>query len=372
MPRLSLSPAITHKDIATRCGVSQSAVSNALRGCGHLNPATRARILAVAAELGYDPARQEAARRLIARRHQTAVINRMIAVSIPGDFYEDRYYGLLLHGVAETLMRADFDIVLLHPRQGEEPSFLRSPSFRRGEVDGFLTMAFNEVDEEVTAVQAQTRFATRPVITLIEHCAYCNTVTADDQRGAAAAAAHLLALGHRHLLQIGTWGATSDNRQAGVLQAIREAGLDPGAVYQFCTVAENWLSPDLPPGSASLIRAWPSQEVLPLRTYLARHPQITAMLAANDSTARHIAVHLQTMGKQIPDDYSLIGFDDTVPLLGAKGDNILTSVQVPLREIGQTAAQLIIEQVTSGQVALIHRQLPTRLIVRHTTGPARH
>ena len=95
--------AVTQRDIAERCGVHQTAVSQALRHDPSISAATRERILAVALELGYDPEQHDAARRLVSRRHGTRIINRLIALFLPPRFHQSTYFLKLFQGIWDVV-----------------------------------------------------------------------------------------------------------------------------------------------------------------------------------------------------------------------------------------------------------------------------
>ena len=83
----------------------------------------------------------------------------------------------------------------------------------------------------------------------------------------------------------------------------------------------------------------------PVFSCLRQHPQVTAILAINDASAIRTWALLQQGGLCVPDDISLIGFDDTDPVLDAHGQNMLTTVRLPLREFGEMAARQMIDFV---------------------------
>ena len=108
-----------------------------------------------------------------------------------------------------------------------------------------------------------------------------------------------------------------------------------------------------------------------LRGYLEEHPAVTAILPLNDSNAIHCWRVLQDAGYRIPEDISIIGFDDTDPLPDSNGNNLLTSVHLPLEEIGRETIRLLIRQIESRQMEQVEICLPVTLRVRNSTGPAR-
>ncbi|HEY3379166.1 MAG TPA: substrate-binding domain-containing protein, partial [Armatimonadota bacterium] len=109
----------------------------------------------------------------------------------------------------------------------------------------------------------------------------------------------------------------------------------------------------------------------PLLCTLRRHPEVTAILAPNDASAVIVHHILKHAGLRVPDDISLIGFDGTIPLCNAEWRNILTTVALPLHQIGFTAATRITDRVTGALTHDVHDVLPTSLVIRETTAPPR-
>jgi LacI family transcriptional regulator len=111
---------------------------------------------------------------------------------------------------------------------------------------------------------------------------------------------------------------------------------------------------------------WSKQH--PLLQLLKTTPQITSILAPNDPAAVVIRHILQVGGYRVPDDISLVGFDDTDPLWDSTGQNMLTTVRLPLHQLGRRAAKLIIEQATTSENNVEKIVLPVELVVRGSTG----
>ncbi len=87
--------------------------------------------------------------------------------------------------------------------------------------------------------------------------------------------------------------------------------------------------------------------------------------------ALHLWHFLLQEGYRVPEDISLVGFDDTDPMLDAAGQPLLTSVRIPLDDIGATAAELLLQLLDGASSETIHRVLPMELKIRRSTGPAR-
>lgn len=365
---------VTLKDIALHCGVSIGTVSFVLRGDPRFSAATSARVRAAAEALGYDPARHHAARRLVMLGRGQRIINHLAAVLLPAHFTQANYFSQLFQGVAEGLTRAQYGMLMLPMYSGQEASDalpLLPPSFARGDVDGLIAHCPpDRADALLAHLSACCDLATFPIVFLVHDITGYSAVTADDEDGGYQAGAHLLALGHRHLLflpEMTAWTATAAHRRRGLRRAVVDAGLDPDRhLHEIELVLGSSMPPHhLDPPSSADIAAHP------LVGYLRAHPEITAICARNDGAAHRLWYLLTRAGYAVPGDYSLVGFDDVDPLRDDQGHNRLTTVRVPLDALGQAATELLLRQVGADAVVPERITLPTELIVRETTGAPR-
>jgi LacI family transcriptional regulator len=185
-------------------------------------------------------------------------------------------------------------------------------------------------------------------------------VITDDYAGAYAAMHYLLNLGHRRILhflfpEFDTF--PSPQRYAAIRQACCDYGVDPDHLLIYA--AMDW--------ETTVSRRMGK----PLHRALAQHPDITAILAPNDLYAVQIADVLHAMGYTVPDDVSLVGFDDVIPLLNTTRENMLTTVRLPLETVGRESARLLVQRI-QGAIPDEHISiLPTELVIRHSTAPPR-
>jgi DNA-binding LacI/PurR family transcriptional regulator len=355
-PKSQPAMTVTLAHIAARCGVSNVTVSRALRGvASRVSPGKAEEIRTVARELGYEPGANHAARQLVMQKHGQQLLNHLLAIFLPMELFDAPYFLSLYRGVIEVVRREGFGLLTNYESvDGTEVNLL--PLFARGEVDGALVFAQPQFFAPTLAQLRQSAgFGTRPMVSLIHPIPGCALVTADDRQGGYAAAAHLLALGHRRLLHFcgELTNAVFRQRYTGYRQACAEYGLEASAVL----VAASWAYDDRETACALLRQA------------LAAHPDTTAILAPNDQGAAWIHDMLTTQGRRVPEEISLIGYDDTDPLADADGVNRLTTVRVPLREIGAEAARLLIRGIHGLAIPELQVVLPSALVVRATTAP---
>jgi DNA-binding LacI/PurR family transcriptional regulator len=178
-----------------------------------------------------------------------------------------------------------------------------------------------------------------------------DSVTNDDRAGARMAVDHLVELGHRAVAHIdGGGGSGAAARRAGYVEAMRRHGLGgqvrvaPGAFTEEGGMA----------GVATLLAAGTPP---------------TAIFASNDLAAVGAMHALERHDLRVPDDVSLIGYDNTS--LAAMGHVDLTTIHQPRREMGATAVALLLERLEDGRRGARHLVVQPRLMERGTTAPPR-
>lgn len=106
-------------------------------------------------------------------------------------------------------------------------------------------------------------------------------------------------------------------------------------------------------------------------TWLDSNTHPTAFLCSNDALALSAAEAMRNRGMTPGRELSLIGFDNVEDQDGtASPQPFLTTIDRPSRTIGARVAQLLLNQILHGQTQIVHERIPTRLIVRQSTGPA--
>lgn len=334
--------ATTIGDVASRAGVSVATVSRALRGLPNVAPATRARVIAVAEDLQYVAHPQ--ASRLAAGRSRT------IGVVLPriGQWY----YATMLDAVDEIVGAAGYDLL---PFTLTDPAartrFLDQLPFRK-RVDGLIVVDVPMTDDQLRRV-AETDV---PVVTVGLRTRAFSSLTVDDEQGARLATEHLLGLGHDHLAYLGGHQPEPFDfpvprlRRRGFDRALQDRGLAPRPDW----VVEAELAPA---GGVEAMTALLHASERPTGVVvMADEMAIGAMQVARD------------LGLRIPEDLSIVGFDDH-PLAEFLG---LTTVRQDVARQGRAATGWVLEALAAGQPLPIHHEvLATRLVVRRTTGPPR-
>jgi LacI family transcriptional regulator len=329
---------VTLADIAREAGTSQSTASRALSGRGYVAADVRERLLSAAERLGYVP---DASARTLKQK-----TSRIVGVVVSD--LDNHFYGGLAAGVEQTLREADYRMVLVgdNSESAEEIAAvrtfiaMRSPGVILTPVAGDATELLHR--RGVPVVEVDRQIATVP----------CDAVVIDNVRGARDAVQHLLVLGHRRigLLGVDTDWTSDVGRVAGFRNAHAAAGLEV---------------------DESLILRLPFHDAsaeLRIADLLDRTAP-TAIFAANNLLAEQAWRVLRARGLSLPDDISLVGFDD-VQWTGMVSPGITTVAQ-PTIELGRRAAALLLRRIREPHSPTELELLQPSLVVRGSTGPVR-
>jgi LacI family transcriptional regulator len=329
-------------DVARAAGVSVSTVSRVLNNKPDVAAPTREKVLATMQRLGY--VANPSARRLAGGR--TGIIG-LIVPDIATAYTVE-----IVRGVGEEVNKAGYDLVLytvVGQHEGAERERAWLSILSRGLVDGLVLVLPRSMTDELIALSGRGF----PIV-LIDHRGVDTdlpSVCATNVEGALEATRYLLSLGHRRIGFItGTlqYRAGSD-RLAGYRLALAQAGIsfDPALVFEGDFSRQKGYE-----GAMALMR-------------LPDPP--TAIFASNDVSAFGALDALRELGLRVPEDVSLVGFDD-IPA-AAEIRPPLTTVRQPLVDMGRSGAQLILA-LLNGQTEVPRRiELPTHLIVRSSCSP---
>ena len=372
---LPVRASVTLLDVAVRCGVSKTTVIRALSGTGRISPGTQARILAVAQEMGYNPHQHKAARRMSLRRYGKTDINHIIALLLPERSHRANYFGDMMEGAQDALSANGFATVIMRTPLPGATTWTAPPVFAGGEVDAIIGFADWALISRTLASMTGAGTPLPPLVSLMYPVAPgTHSVRADERTGALLATRHLLQLGHRHVLQMYN-SAYPSGRLEGIHAAYQELRLEAEQFVHFGPWYLGIIMPDRHLDTLDLDlleqqapNSFLQQQVHSFLAFLREHPEVTGILAQNDALARRIWYLLRQAGYTIPGDYSLIGFDDTDTFLDERGHNLLTTINLPLVEIGRQAALLALRHIHNPQLPFEERILPTSLRIRASTG----
>jgi LacI family transcriptional regulator len=330
----------TIRDIASLAGVSIATVSRVLNDRPDVAAETREAVLEVVRAHGFSTNRS--ARALSAGR------TGIVGVTLP--IVHAAYFAFILSGASEALYEQDMRAILCPTLHQHEREVNLLDRLMHGTTDGAILMLPQESSDELTALQEQ-RYPFVVVDPRHELDEGIPAVSAANASGAKQATQHLLGLGHRRVAAITGepgWMATEE-RLNGYHAALAAAGIAPDPELE---IEADWL---ITGGSAAASRL------------LDLPDPPTAIFAFNDNLAIGAMRAAQARGLRVPDDLSVVGFDDTEE--AAIVTPPLTTIRQPLAEMGRMAVSLLMRLLEQQRVETLRVELATRLVVRASTAP---
>jgi LacI family transcriptional regulator len=332
----------TIREIAELAGVSIATVSRVVNGREDVSPETRELVQRVVRERGYTANRNA--------RGLSAGKTGLIGATVP--MLHHAYFSYILAGAAEGLYEQDMRLVLsptMHEHHREVSLLER---LMHGTTDGALIILPEESSEELELLLNHGyRFVViDPLLPLNERIP---AVSAAHAAGADQAMKHLLSLGHTRIAAITGprgWKATEDRRR-GYYAALAAAGIMPDPELE---VESNF---EVGGGAVA------AEELL----VLPEPP--TAIFCFNDNMAVGAMRTARKRGVGIPDDLSIVGFDDLEE--AEIVTPALTTIRQPLAEMGRIAVSLLMRLLDNQSLEALHVELGTRLVVRDSTAPPR-
>ncbi len=331
-------------DVARQLGVSKMTVSRVINGQPGVSEETRARVRSAIESLGF--IRSQRGRSLAVGRSNLVG---MIVLNLTSDWVWQ-----LVIGAGQAVETMGFQLLLRTTGPGEVASFdPHGPVFGSDLIDGAIIVSWRV---PVAFAKELTRRSV-PVVLIdaYERPEDFDWVSAQDRAGALAAVTHLTDLGHRRIAFIG--GGT-----AAYLAKQRLAGFQEGVSAAGCARSEvTIMHGDFSRGSGFRLA----------RRLLRQRRRPTAVLAASDETAVGILDAALELGISVPNELSIIGFDD-LPI-ATHVNPALTTIARPYREMGATAVRIMAEVLESGPGDRKVNQvdLPVDLVVRASTAPLR-
>jgi LacI family transcriptional regulator len=329
---------VTIKDVAREADVSYSTVSRVVNNYKYVNPDTREKVTEAMERLGYIANQQ--ARSLVKGRSQ--VIGLLI------HSFETSYIGEIVRGIDDAIAEAQYDLLLYttHRRAERETTYVSN--IVHGLAEGLLVVLPRGVETYRDSLSKQNY----PFV-LIDYQTTSDgvyAVGATNWQGAFDATSHLIELGHRRIGFItgDAFVGSSEDRFRGYQEALALSGMafNANLVYQ---------------GDFFKAKGFDA-----LNAFLTLETPPTAVLASNDEMAFGAMEAALGLGYRVPEDISIVGFDDIPPAADAHPP--LTTVHQPLQEMGSTATKLLLDLIEeTGEPEVPSIRLPTKLIIRQST-----
>ena len=324
----------TIRDVAEAAGVSVSTASKALNGQGKLRAETRERVAQAARKLGFAP--NPLAQGLLAGRSFTVGL-------ITTDSF-GRFSIPVMLGAEDALGIGEMSVFMCDTRDDPERERRYVEMLAARRVDGLIVTG--------RRIEPRSPVRSRPGIPVV----YAMTqpadggapaVLPDDEGGSRAAVEHLLGIGRRRIAHVAgpERFLAARLRAGGYTAALTAAGAEPCGDIAYGEWTEHW-----------------GREAA--GQLLASHPD--AIFCGSDQIARGVADTLRAVGRRVPDDVALVGFDNWSPMtLGALPP--LTSVDMCLEDVGRVAGELLLAAIGGERDCDVHT-VPSRLVVRESSG----
>jgi LacI family transcriptional regulator len=333
------------RDVARTAGVSVSTASRVLSGSSHpVSEPTRRRVLEAAERLGFEPNRL--ARALATARSRT--------IGVVVHDVSDPYYAEIVRGLEDAAGSRDHALFVSSSDRDVDKELAVMRAFVANQVDAIVLVA-SAIDDprylaEATAILDRFRALGGVVVTLSEHGYTAPRVGYGNREGTQLLVTHLLDLGHTRIGYITgpPYLMVTKARRSGYETAMTERGLrvDPELVIA---------------GDFTIEGGARAAEKL-----MAANP--TAIVAANDMMAIGAIRYLLDQGSRVPDEVSVAGFDDIE--FAAYAAVPLTTVHVPLGELGQVGGRLVLD-LLEGNPPEQWPRIDFQLVIRESTAPPR-
>ncbi|MEN8173922.1 MAG: LacI family DNA-binding transcriptional regulator [Chloroflexota bacterium] len=329
---------VTISEVAQTAGVSTSTVSNALNNrTNSMAPETFERILKVIQELDYRPS--PIARSLATARTAT------IGLVVPD--ISNPYFSAIARGIEQVAYARDYSILLCNTGEDASRELEVLQTLRERYVDGVIVCGLRQDDAPL--LQALTHFRASVIVNRRFVNGTVPAILVDDVLGGYLATRHLLQLGHTSIgfLAGPTTSYSGTKRLQGYEQALIEAGIER---------QEGWVQNCIPTAAGGEAAT---------HSLLTNHPELTALFCFNDLIAVGALRACAAVGRRIPKDLAIVGYDDT--MLASLVSPPLTSCHVPCLEMGSQAVSTLLNCINDDTDMCNETVITPELVIRAST-----
>ncbi|WP_404449488.1 LacI family transcriptional regulator [Sutcliffiella horikoshii] len=331
----------TIKDIARVAGVSVTTVSRALNGYSDVNKKTRQKIEEVAKELNYSP--NTVARSLVMKKSKTIGL---LVSDMNREGVKDNFTFEVLCGINEASANSDYDLVLFSTTSSKQSEKTYTQLCRERRVDGVILQGIKTDDPYLQEVVESDIPCV--LVDIPQESSTVGYVTTDNVEGAKKAVAHLIDSGHRNIAMINGHekADVSIRRLQGYMEVLNNEKLP---------FRPEWIK------NGDFKEKVAEEVAVELLT---EHPEITAVFCASDLMGLGVLKAVKRIGKKVPDDIAVIGYDDI--MLASYSNPSLSTIRQDKFNLGFEAAVLLIDML-EGKEQSHARIIDTKLIIREST-----
>ena len=334
---------ITIYDLAREAGVGIGTVSRCLNNHPSVAAHTRAKVLAAAKRMSYQP--HAHAQRLASRRTNT------ISAIIP--YFTNYFFLQVLQGVQDRASELGFDLILYGVNNPSDVEYYLRRSLQRGRVDGvlFFSMKFPE------SYASKFPQMNLPLVLVDTFHPAFDSLRVKNREGARLATEHLIRLGHRRIAMLNASLNTlpSVERLEGYRDAMAAAGLPSATDLEFSSAIG---------GQDGFNRQSGRESMRSLLEKVRGGHSCTAAFVASDIQALGALEIAREQGVAVPGDLALIGFDDIE--LAEHAD--LTTMRQPLSEMGRLSMDRLVARLQGASLPPMLKEFTPELVVRRSSG----
>lgn len=331
--------AATIRDVAKFAGVGIGTVSRVINDSPSVSEATRNKVLSAIEALDYSP--NPMARRLS--------LGKTLTIAVIAPFFTRPAVVERLRGIERILAESEYDLMVFNVETPSRRQTLLRDIPRRERIDGLIIISLSLNDDDVDRLLR----AGHPTVLIDVMNPNFSKVTIDDVAGGRRATEHLLELGHERIAFLSdyaddTFDFTSNrDRLTGYTDALRCAGIEPRSEYRADGIHSR------------------ASAFVNTRRLLSLPERPTAIFASSDTLAIGALEAAQEMGIRVPEELSVIGYDDIEIAEYLR----LTTIRQSLYESGIKGGELLLEEIATHPESAHSVVLPTELVVRDTTAP---
>lgn len=328
-------------EVARRAGVSTATVSRVLSRPDVVAEETRKKVLQTIERLGFTP--NSAAANL--RKLRTG----KLLVTVPD--ISNPFFSQILQGIEDAAQQKGYSVLLGDTQHNPKREERYASMLKRKEADGLIFLGHRLPKEAAALVKA----AAPRCAPVVNGCEFSPTlgvpsVHIDNAGAAAEAMEHLFRLGHRHIGVI--TGPLVSPLSRDRLRGVKAQAKARGAEHDLVVVQ----------GDFSIASGAAMGEQI-----LVRNDGPTAVFCFNDGMAIGVLQTAKRLGRRIPEELSVVGFDDIQ--FARYTDPPLTTIAQPMRDIGEGTVRLLLEILEGNEIAPVSITLPHTLMVRASTAP---
>lgn len=326
---------ITLKHVAEKAGVSVKTVSRVVNKQGEISPETREHVSAVLEQLGYRP--NALARGLVSGKSAT------VALIIPQ--ITDPFFPEVMLGVDSVARAHGYNVFLCNTEDNPERELEYIDILAGKRVDGIILCGSRLNAAQLAEVAKQHRVS----ILSSRSPASSAVIRIPGEAGLFATTTHLVQQGHTRIGHIGSGAPDEHERLVGYERALEEAGLALNAEWV------RWIP-----------RVNIDEAYIAAKALLTEAPEVTALSCYNDLAAIGALRAAVELGRRVPEDLAITGFDD-IPIASLVSPP-LTTIRVPRYELGERVMQLLLKVIESDGKLEEREQVDIELVVRRSSG----